>query len=78
MDAIAYRQWNAGRTAVASLSGACSVAELRAEQGSYQILTPAEAADSLAKGIPLALQPMVGGLAPDVAWRYLETAASIG
>jgi alkanesulfonate monooxygenase SsuD/methylene tetrahydromethanopterin reductase-like flavin-dependent oxidoreductase (luciferase family) len=78
MDAIAYRQWNAGRTGVASVSAACSVAELRAEQGSYQILTPAEAADSIAKGIPLALQPMVGGLAPDVAWRYLETAASIG
>ena len=28
--------------------------------------------------IPLALQPLLGGLAPDTARRYLKTAASIG
>ncbi len=76
MGAISYREWNAGRTGVASVSAARSVAELRAERGAYQILTPAEAAGYIAKGIPLALQLLAGGLAPDVAWRYLETAAS--
>jgi hypothetical protein len=30
------------------------------------------------QGVPLALQPLLGGLAPDVAWRYLETAAAAG
>ena len=77
-DATSYRQWNAGRPATASVSAATSVAGLRAEQGPYQILTPAQAAGYISQGIPLALQPLLGGLAPDVAWRYLETAASAG
>ena len=37
----------------------------------------AEAADYVRRGIPLALQPLVGGIPPDVAWPYLERAASI-
>ena len=78
MDATSYRQWNAGRPGTASVSAATSVAELRAEQGPYRILTPAQAAGYIGQGIPLALQPLLGGLAPDVAWRYLEAAASAG
>jgi hypothetical protein len=53
------------------------VTELRAERGAYQIISPAEAAAYLARGFPLALQPLVGGLPPDLAWRYLETAAYV-
>jgi hypothetical protein len=53
------------------------VEELKTERGAYQIITPAEAAAYLGRGVPLALQPLVGGLPPDVAWRYLETAASV-
>jgi alkanesulfonate monooxygenase SsuD/methylene tetrahydromethanopterin reductase-like flavin-dependent oxidoreductase (luciferase family) len=78
MDAVSYRRWNAGRPATASVSAATSADELRAERGPYQIITPAQAAGYLRQGVPLALQPLLGGLAPDVAWRYLETAAAAG
>jgi alkanesulfonate monooxygenase SsuD/methylene tetrahydromethanopterin reductase-like flavin-dependent oxidoreductase (luciferase family) len=77
LDATAYGRWNAFRTGTAAISAATTVAELRAEHGAYQVITPAEAAAYLKQGIPLALQPTVGGLPPDIAWRYLETAASV-
>jgi len=41
-------------------------------------------ADSYAAALDMAAwaetrpQPLLGGLAPDMAWRYLKTAASIG
>jgi alkanesulfonate monooxygenase SsuD/methylene tetrahydromethanopterin reductase-like flavin-dependent oxidoreductase (luciferase family) len=76
-DAASYAQWTAGRVGTASVSHAATVDELQAERGAYQIITPAEAAAYLGRGIPLALQPLVSGLPPDVAWRYLETAASV-
>jgi alkanesulfonate monooxygenase SsuD/methylene tetrahydromethanopterin reductase-like flavin-dependent oxidoreductase (luciferase family) len=77
VDAASYAQWNAHRSGTASVSFAESVDALRTERGEYQILTPAEAADYVARGIPLALQPLVGGIPPDVAWRYLEAAAAV-
>lgn len=76
-DARSYAAWNAGRPATASVSFATSAEELRAEQGAYQVLTPDEAAAQLARGVPLSLQPLVGGLAPDRAWPYLEAAAAV-
>ena len=39
-------------------------------------MTSAEATDYVRSGRPLPLHPLCGGLAPDVAWRYLETAAA--
>jgi len=75
-DATSYARWNRGRSGTASVSFAPTVAELRAEHGAYQVLTPAEAASYVGRGISLALQPLVGGLPPDTAWRYLEAAAS--
>ena len=78
VDSRSYAQWNAHREGTASVSFATSVDELKAEKGEYQILTPEEAASYVARGIPLALQPLVGGIPPDIAWRYLEAAAAIG
>lgn len=75
-DSASYAQWNANRR-TASVSFATTVDELRSERGEYQIITPAEAASYVARGIPLALQPLVGGIPPDVAWRYLEAAAAV-
>ena len=76
-DAVSYSAWNAARSGTASISRATSVADLAAERGSYQILTPAEAAALVSRtGFPLNLQPLVGGLPPDVAWPYLEAAAA--
>ena len=77
VDAAGYGRWNADRSGTASISFATTVAELQAERDQYQIITPSEAAEYVAKGIPLALQPLVGGIPPDVAWRYLEAAANV-
>jgi alkanesulfonate monooxygenase SsuD/methylene tetrahydromethanopterin reductase-like flavin-dependent oxidoreductase (luciferase family) len=77
-DAVSYASWNSARLGTSSVSFATSVAELRAEHGAYQIVTPEDARVYVKKGNALALQPLVGGLPPDVGWRYLESAAAIG
>jgi alkanesulfonate monooxygenase SsuD/methylene tetrahydromethanopterin reductase-like flavin-dependent oxidoreductase (luciferase family) len=76
-DALSYAEWNSHRTGTSSVSFASTVAELKEERGSYQIITPDEARVYVHAGTPLALQPLVGGLPPDLAWRYLETAAAV-
>jgi alkanesulfonate monooxygenase SsuD/methylene tetrahydromethanopterin reductase-like flavin-dependent oxidoreductase (luciferase family) len=75
-DSVSYSDWNAHREGTASISRASSVDEMAAEKGAYQILTPAEARALVGTGTPLGLQPLVGGLPPDVAWPYLEAAAA--
>lgn len=79
-DARPYQAWNAARAdaggAPVSLSAATTVAELRAEHGAYRIVTPTEATDMVRAGRMLQLQPLCGGLPPDLAWPYLETAAA--
>jgi alkanesulfonate monooxygenase SsuD/methylene tetrahydromethanopterin reductase-like flavin-dependent oxidoreductase (luciferase family) len=75
-DSASYSAWNSTRSGTASISRASSVAELAAEKGAYQIVTPTEARALLGTGFPLNLQPLVGGLPPEVAWPYLEAAAS--
>lgn len=77
LDAASYGRWNSQRTGTASVSFATSVGELRRERGAYQIITPQEAAGYLGRGLPLGLQPLVGGIPPDVAWRYLEAATAV-
>jgi alkanesulfonate monooxygenase SsuD/methylene tetrahydromethanopterin reductase-like flavin-dependent oxidoreductase (luciferase family) len=76
-DAASYAGWNATRSGIASLSYADSVEELKAERASYQIVTPDEARKLIAAGQPLALQPLAGGIPPEVAWPYLEAAAAV-
>ncbi len=75
VDASGYAGWNEDRPKTASVSFAATVAELRDERGAYQIVTPDVAAAQIGRGIPLSLQPLVGGIPPDTAWRYLEAAA---
>ena len=75
-DSASYAEWNAHREGTASISRATSVEAMAAERGAYQILTPAEARGLVEKGTPLGLQPLVGGLPPDLAWPYLEAAAA--
>ena len=76
-DAVSYRSWNAHRSGTASVSFASTVADLKAERGAYQIITPDEARAYVDSGVLLALQPLVGGLPPDIGWRYLEAAAAV-
>jgi alkanesulfonate monooxygenase SsuD/methylene tetrahydromethanopterin reductase-like flavin-dependent oxidoreductase (luciferase family) len=75
-----YRAWNrqAGKSGITSLSDAETVDELRREEGSYRIYTPAEAAELVSAGHVLALEPLCGGLAPERAWHYLRLAAAAG
>ncbi len=61
---------------VASISRADSVDALRQEAGPYRIFTAGEAIDYVRGGRLLPLHPLCGGVAPDVAWPYLERAAA--
>lgn len=76
VDALGYGEWNRTRGEVASISQAQTVEDLRAERGAYQIVTPAEAKELVQRGGPLGLQPLVGGVPPEIAWPYLERAAA--
>jgi alkanesulfonate monooxygenase SsuD/methylene tetrahydromethanopterin reductase-like flavin-dependent oxidoreductase (luciferase family) len=76
VDAVGYGRWFEGRELSASVSRATTVSELRSEEGHYRIVTPEVAASYVARGVPLPLQPLVGGLPPDLAWSYLEAAVA--
>jgi alkanesulfonate monooxygenase SsuD/methylene tetrahydromethanopterin reductase-like flavin-dependent oxidoreductase (luciferase family) len=74
-DAIPYYDWNleAGTAdTTASLSSARTVEELRAANGSHRVVTIDEARAIIASHGMLSLQPLCGGLDPDVAWTYLR------
>jgi hypothetical protein len=75
-DATGYGAWSAGRpaTSIASLSSSVTVEDLRAEEGSYRIVTPDDARARVRAGEVLILDPLCGGLPPSVAWPYLEAA----
>lgn len=67
-----YAEWNEGDATTASLSHVTTVDELRALQGAHRILTVDEAVAAIRRGLPLPLHPLIGGLPPEIAWRYLE------
>jgi alkanesulfonate monooxygenase SsuD/methylene tetrahydromethanopterin reductase-like flavin-dependent oxidoreductase (luciferase family) len=74
-DAVTYYAWNeaaglADRTV--SLTKGSTVDELRAANGSHRVVTPAEAVALIRRDGALGLQPLCGGLDPDVAWPYLQ------
>ena len=75
-DAIMAASYRPHDDSVASISRADSVAALREESGPYRVLTPDEATDYVRGGGLLPLHPLCGGLAPDVAWPYLERAVA--
>ncbi len=71
-DVVSYAAINERNTHTASLSTARTVEELRAEDRSHRVISVEEAVETIRSGVPLALQPLVGGLPPEVAWRYLR------
>jgi alkanesulfonate monooxygenase SsuD/methylene tetrahydromethanopterin reductase-like flavin-dependent oxidoreductase (luciferase family) len=71
-DVLSYAAINEGNTTTASLSQATSIEELRAEDRTHRIVSVDEALEMIKAGAPLPLQPLVGGLPPEVAWRYLR------
>jgi alkanesulfonate monooxygenase SsuD/methylene tetrahydromethanopterin reductase-like flavin-dependent oxidoreductase (luciferase family) len=76
-DVSTYSSWNEGNDRTASLSFVKTAEDLRTERKSHVILSVDEAKDLVDGGTPLALHPLIGGLPPDIAWRYLETAAEV-
>jgi alkanesulfonate monooxygenase SsuD/methylene tetrahydromethanopterin reductase-like flavin-dependent oxidoreductase (luciferase family) len=76
-DVVSYAALNPGNTHTASLSTATTVDELRAEDRTHRIVTVDEAVAMVQGGAPLPLQPLVGGLPPEVAWRYLRTVTDV-
>ena len=75
-DAVTYGEWlGEGHDAV-SKSTATTLEDLRNEGGSYRIVTPDEAVELIRTNGYLGLQPLCGGVAPDLAWaslRLIET-----
>ena len=76
-DATAYYAWNeAAGTAdsTISLTRGDSIEELRAAHGSHRVVTVDEGVELIRRFGALGLQPLCGGLDPDVAWPYLRRA----
>jgi alkanesulfonate monooxygenase SsuD/methylene tetrahydromethanopterin reductase-like flavin-dependent oxidoreductase (luciferase family) len=73
-DARMYAAW-LGDDPAAVKSEARTVADLRNEHGTYRIFTPEEAADHIARNGFLLLQPLCGGMPPELAWRSLHLLA---
>jgi alkanesulfonate monooxygenase SsuD/methylene tetrahydromethanopterin reductase-like flavin-dependent oxidoreductase (luciferase family) len=74
-DARTYAAWNEGNRHTASLSFAATAEELRAERRSHLVFGVDEAVEHVRAGKLLALHPLIGGLPPEIAWRYLDTVA---
>jgi len=74
-DAQMYGSWLAGMGSITK-SAAANVDALRAENGNYRIFTPDEAALRIREQGALMLQPLCGGLPPELAWQSLELLAS--
>jgi hypothetical protein len=73
-DINTYGDWNAtvGKEDVASVSKARTVDDVRAEEGAYRIYSVDQAVDIVKAGGLLLLQPLCGGLPPDLAWKYVK------
>lgn len=78
-DVLGYAQWYEGKDGERGDSNSISFAqtwqELRAENRSHVILSVDEAVRLVQAGGRLSLHPLIGGLPPEIAWRYLETVA---
>jgi alkanesulfonate monooxygenase SsuD/methylene tetrahydromethanopterin reductase-like flavin-dependent oxidoreductase (luciferase family) len=72
-DAARYSEWNAARDGITSIERAQTVEDLRAGD-SYVIVTPAELRARRAAGSPIVLDPLCGGLDPEVGMRYYQRA----
>ena len=71
-DVRSYAAISQGNTRTARIFTATSVEELRTEDRTHCIVTVDEALSMTKAGTPLPLQPLVGGLPPEIAWRYLR------
>jgi hypothetical protein len=75
-DARMYREWMGDSRVASSRSDAETEAELRAENGAYRILTVDDAVAQVRAGRPLSMQPLCGGIPPELAWRSVRLAGT--
>jgi alkanesulfonate monooxygenase SsuD/methylene tetrahydromethanopterin reductase-like flavin-dependent oxidoreductase (luciferase family) len=75
-DATTYASWNPDDEVTTMIQPVATVDDLRHHAG-YRIMSTAEADEAVARGDPLLLAPLCGGIPPSIAWRYLTTAASV-
>jgi alkanesulfonate monooxygenase SsuD/methylene tetrahydromethanopterin reductase-like flavin-dependent oxidoreductase (luciferase family) len=71
-DVRMYTEWTGGSDNPSNASRAATVDQLRAENGAYRVFSVDEAIAHIRTGAPLGLHPLVGGLPPEIAWRYLK------
>jgi len=71
-DAKMYAEWMGDDHAAVSKSQALDVAALRNEGGNYRIFSVDEAVEHVRANGMLGLQPLCGGLPPELAWRSLR------
>ena len=76
-DVTSYGALNVGNTHTASISTATTVEELREEDRTHRIVTVEEAVEMVRSGVPLSLQPLVGGVPPEIAWPYFRTVTDV-
>ncbi len=76
-DVTSYARINVGNTHTASISRAETVEELRTEDRTHRIITVEEAVNMIRSGMPLQLQPLIGGVPPEVAWPYLRIVTDV-
>jgi alkanesulfonate monooxygenase SsuD/methylene tetrahydromethanopterin reductase-like flavin-dependent oxidoreductase (luciferase family) len=77
-DAIPYFEWNEAAGSAdytVSLSRSRTVDELRKEHGPHRVVSVPDAVDLVHTHGALSLQPLCGGLDPEIAWRYLRRVA---
>ncbi|CAB4979030.1 unannotated protein [freshwater metagenome] len=75
-DVAMYRDWMGDNRAASSRSEAVNADELRAENGPYRILSVEEATAQVRSGMPLGMQPLCGGLPPELAWPSVTLAGT--
>ena len=71
-DVLSYAAWYPEAEGIASMSTAQNAEELRAMNTSHRILSVDEAVEWVRGGQALALHPLIGGLPPETAWKYLR------
>jgi alkanesulfonate monooxygenase SsuD/methylene tetrahydromethanopterin reductase-like flavin-dependent oxidoreductase (luciferase family) len=76
-DSSTYSAWNRGDQTTSMISHAETVEALRETSAGYRIVSTSDAAEWVAGGKPLNLAPLCGGIPPEIAWPYLERAASV-
>ncbi|MBY0286367.1 MAG: LLM class flavin-dependent oxidoreductase [Mycobacteriaceae bacterium] len=76
-DALAYSEWNPDNTVSANITTAKTVDELRHESTSHVILPVDDARRRLAAGEVFNINPLCGGIPPEIAWKYLKRFAEL-